>query len=164
MDPNSFSFAGMNWLGLVVALVANVAIGIVWYAKWSPTGRIWMRSQGMDPDTLAPPPTKVMVMSMLLMIVGAFFMMFVFTHNFWVYQDAYRNEKTGGSMGNHLQPMDGVMGGLFTWLGFIVPLHFNQIAFERKSWQLFWVNAGYYLVTLVVAGLILATVGSFGNP
>lgn len=151
----------MNWLGLGLALLANMVIGFAWYAKWSPTGRIWMRHMGMDPDNMPPPPAKMMAMSMTLMVIGAFLMMFVFTHNFWVYQDAYQNTATGGTAGANLSVMDGVMGGVFTWLGFIVPLNLNAVAFENKPWSLFWVNAGYYLVTLVVAGILLTTVGSF---
>ena len=156
------SFSGMNWIGLGAAFVANLVIGFVWYAPWFPTGAVWIRSQGMDPKDMPKAPAGAMVKSMLLgMLIGPLLMLFVFTHNFWVYQDAFRNTATGGKVGYKLSLMDGIAGGVFTWLGFMVPLHLNSVAFERKPWSLFFVNAGYYLVTLVVAGILLVTVGKF---
>jgi hypothetical protein len=162
MDPAAFDVSGLNWLGLLLAWLALIVIGFVWYAKWFPTGRKWMQLQGMDPDNMPKPPGGAMAVSMLLMLVGSFLMMFVFAHTNMAYQDAFRNEDTGGSEGYDLSVMDGVIGALFTWLGFIVPLNLNAVAFDRKPWSLFFINAGYYLVGLVVAGILLTTVGSFG--
>jgi hypothetical protein len=158
MDPAAFDFSLFNWAGFGLAALFNVILGFVWYAKWSPTGKVWMRHQGMDPDNLPKIPGSAMAMSMVLMLVGVGLMMFVFTHTNGVYLDAFRNEATGGKTGYHLSVMDGVMGGFFTWLGFIVPLQLNAVAFERKPWALFVVNAGYFLITLVVAGILIATV------
>lgn len=160
MDPTKMDFSLFNWLGFALAILAAIVIGFVWYAKWFPTGKAWMRYQGMDPDSMPRPPAGAMAVSMLLMLAGTFLMMFVFTHTNGVYLDAFRNPATGGQAGYRLSAMDGVMGGLFTWLGFIVPLNLNQVAFERKPWGLFWINAGHYLVVLVVAGLLIATVGA----
>jgi hypothetical protein len=96
---------------------------------------------------------------MILMVIGSFLMMFVFAHTNMVYEDSYRNVDSGGTEGYDLTMMDTLTGAFFTWLGFIVPLNFNAIAFENKAWSMFFVNAGYYLVALLVAGVLLATVG-----
>jgi len=157
------SFAGMNWLGLGVSFLWLVILGFIWYAPWFPTGAAWIRSQGLDPKNMPKMQGGKMAVSMILMLIGSFLMLFVFTHTFWVYQDAFRNTATHGTAGYKLKVMDGVMGGVFTWLGFIVPLNFNSVAFDNKPWKLFWVNAGYYLVGLVVAGILLTTVGKFGS-
>lgn len=157
MDPAGFNVEGFPWLGLALAVVANVILGFLWYAPWSPTGKVWMRETKTDPN--AKPPGAQMAVSMGLMLLGALLMMFVFTHTMTVYKDAFQNTATGGRAGYDLTAMDGAFGGLMTWLGFIVPLSFNRISFERGSWSLFWVNSGYYLVSLVVAGVLVATVG-----
>lgn len=162
MDPAAVDFSGLNWIGLLVALVALMVLGFVWYAPWFPTGKKWVMLQGMDPKNMPKAPGGQMAMSMVLMVIGSFLMMFVFAHDFWVYQDAFRNTATGGTADYKLSVMDGVMGGVFTWLGFIVPLNLNSVAFDRKPWSLFFINAGYYLVGLVVAGIILVTVGHSG--
>ena len=151
-------FSLFNWLGFGLAILANIVIGFVWYATWSPTGRIWIRETKMDMSV--KPTGAVMAKSMVLMLLGAVFMMFVFAHTNAVYLDAFRNAGNKGIPSYDLSLMDGVMGGFFTWLGFIVPLNLNGVAFERRSWSLFWVNSGYYLVTLVVAGILIASVGA----
>jgi len=149
-------------LGLGLAFVANLVIGFIWYAPWFPIGAAWVRMQGMDPKNMPKAPGGQMAMSMVLgMLIGPLLMLFVFTHDFWVYLDAFNNVKTGGTDGYKLKLMDGVMGGVFTWLGFIVPLNLNSVAFDRKPWKLFFINTGYYLITLVVAGILLVTVGKF---
>lgn len=152
------SFDNFPWLAFVLAILFNIILGFVWYAKSTPTGRLWMRHQGMDPDDLPKMPGSAMAMSMGLMLVGVVLMMFVFVHTNTVYEDAFGNPATGGKLGYELTVADGLTGAFFTWLGFIVPMNLNAVAFERKPWSLFWVNAGYYLVALLMAGLLVALV------
>lgn len=156
MDPAAATF-NVPWLSFGLAILANLVIGFVWYAQWSPTGKIWIRETKMD--TTRAIPGGEMARSMIIMIVGAVLMMFVFLHTNAVYQDAFSNTATGGTAGYKLTITDGLMGGFFTWLGFIVPLNLNRVAFERSSWSLYFVNSGYYLVALLVAGAIAGTIG-----
>jgi|GEM_PF-125742 len=158
MDPAAFDLSKFNWIGFAIAVVALMVIGFIWYAPWFPTGRIWVRLSGMDMSQ--KPKGAQMAMSMILMIIGALLLMFVYAHDMMVYQDAFQNTATGGKAGYKLTAMDGLTGGFFTWLGFVVPLNLNSVAFDRKPWSLFWVNAGYYLVALLVAGVVIATVGA----
>jgi hypothetical protein len=156
MDPDAINFGGLDWLAIGLSVLAMMVLGFVWYAKWSPTGKVWMRNMGMDPARMPPPPAGKMAMSMGLMVLGSFLMMFVFAHTNMVYEDAFRNEATGGQAGFDLRMMDTLTGAVFTWLGFIVPLNLNAVAFENKRWSMFFVNAGYYLVALLIAGVLLA--------
>jgi hypothetical protein len=158
MDPAAFDLSKLNWLGLGLAVLANMVIGFLWYARFTPTGKIWMKAHGMRPDV--QPTGGVMARGLILMVIGAFLLMFVFAHTNMVYQDAFRNTATGGTAGYKLTMMDGIVGGLFTWLGFFVPVQLTSVAWEGKPWSLFFVNVGYYLVTLVVAGILIATVGA----
>ncbi|HUR64187.1 MAG TPA: DUF1761 domain-containing protein [Candidatus Thermoplasmatota archaeon] len=160
MDPAAFDFSLFNWVGFVLAIVANMVIGFVWYAPWFPTGKVWLRDQGMDPSNMPKMKGAQMAVPMVLMVIGATLMMFVFAHTNGVYLDAFRNTASGGRAGYHLSVMDGIMGGFFTWLGFVVPLNLNAVAFDRKPWSTFFVNAGYYLVALLVAGILIVTVGA----
>jgi hypothetical protein len=34
------------------------------------------------------------------------------------------------------------------------------VAFDRRPWAYFWVNSLYYSVSLIVAGILIATVGN----
>jgi hypothetical protein len=158
MDASSMNFDELNWLAIAIAIVVNMGLGFLWYSPKTPTGKVWMRDQGMDPDAPPKPTGGQMAKGLILMVIGSFLMFFVFAHNFWVYEDAYRNAGTGGDPEYDLSVMDGVFGALFTWLGFFVPVMFSSVAWENKSWALFFVNSGYYLVSLLVAGILLVTI------
>ncbi|MCA1810640.1 MAG: DUF1761 domain-containing protein [Halobacteriales archaeon] len=47
-------------------------------------------------------------------------------------------------------------------MGFFVPQHWSGVAWEGKPWSLFFVQAGYTLATMLVAGILLVTVGTTG--
>lgn len=152
------NFGDLNWLGLSLAVVANMVVGFVWYLPSVPTGKAWMKALGMNADT-KPTPAQL-GRGLVLMVIGAFLLMFVFAHTNMVYEDAYRNAGTGGTPGYELTLLDGLVGGFFTWLGFFVPVQLTGVAWEGRPWSLFLVNAGYYLVTLLLAGALIATVGA----
>ena len=159
MDPDAVNFGDLNWLAIGLSVLAMMVLGFIWYAAWFPTGKVWMRHMGLDPSNPPSPPGGQMAVSLILMGIGSFFMMFVFAHTNMVYEDAFRNVLTGGKAGFDLRLADTLTGAAFTWLGFIVPVHLNGVAFENKPWSIFFVNTGYYLVALLVAGTLLATVG-----
>ena len=50
----------------------------------------------------------------------------------------------------------GLQGGFWNWLGFVMPVTLGIVLWEGKSWKLFGINAGYYLVSLPIMGVILA--------
>lgn len=145
-------FSDINWLALVIAIVVNIALGFLWYSAKTPTGRIWMRESNIDPSR--PPNPKQMVVAMVLMVIGAFFMLFVFQHTFVAYRDAYALDTEGNSY--KLTIVDGIVGALLTWLAFFVPVLWGAVIWEGKRWSLFFVNAGFYLVTLLFAGILYA--------
>lgn len=153
MDPTAVDFSGFPWLAFALAVVANMVIGFVWYAQWFPTGKIWIRETKMDVNQKIP--GSEMAKSMIIMVVGALLMMFVYVHNNWVYEEAFRVRGTT-VVSYDLTMMDTLTGAVFTWLGFIVPLNLNDVAFNKKSWSLFWVNSGYYLVSFLVAAMLVA--------
>lgn len=143
-------FADLNWMAIAAAVVANIIVGFLWYSPKLPTGRIWMRHAGVPADH--KPTGGQIVKGLVLMVVGAFFMMFVLSHDFIAYRDAYRLD-SGATY--ELTMADGLMGAFFTWLGFFVPVLWAGVAWENKSWSLFFVNALYYLVVLLIAGVLL---------
>jgi hypothetical protein len=44
---------------------------------------------------------------------------------------------------------------IFTWLGFYVPNDISVVAWENKSWKLFFINTFYHLGMLLIAATIL---------
>lgn len=145
-------FSDLNWVALLIGMASNVVLGFLWYAAKGPTGRIWMREMKLPAD-LKPSP-KQMMTSLVLMVVGTFLLLFVLMHVFLAFRDAYRLD--GARLGDGLEMGDGFQGAIFTWLGFFVPIGLSTVAWEGKSWTLFFVNQGYYLVSLLVVGSIFA--------
>jgi hypothetical protein len=50
----------------------------------------------------------------------------------------------------------GLMAGFWNWLGFIAPVTLGVVLWEGKSWKLWFLQGGHYLVSLLVMGVILA--------
>lgn len=153
----------INWIGLAAAFAFSVVLGFIWFSPKTPMGRVWMRGQGLDPASMAKPPAGKMVQSMLIMLVGTFLLWFVFSHTVIAYQDAYTldcedDPDLAGCDGDHwnLTWMDGATGGLFTWLGFFLPLNLGAVAWENKSWGYALNTTAYYLIQLVVGGILVA--------
>lgn len=160
-------FSDLNWLGLGLAALVSIILGFLWFSPKTPMGRIWMRGMGMDPANMPKVQAGKMVQSMAIMLVGTFFLWFVFAHTNVAYDDAYDKDCAAdstqslcdGKADYDLTVLDGVMGGLFTWLGFFLPLNLGAVAWENKSWGYALNTTAYYLIQLVVGGILLVTVG-----
>jgi hypothetical protein len=129
----------MHYLGIVLAALAMFALGSVWF---SPVlfVKAWLRETGQDPNQ--KPDGKQMVRTfgltlVLLLISAAVLDCFIsnwsagegLLHGLWV----------------------GVMGGIIA----ATTTGINYL-FERKSWTLFFINAGYDLVGFCIMGMILS--------
>lgn len=137
----AFDFGNVNWLALAVAVVANMVIGFVWYAPWFPTGKMWMRYMGLTADH--KPAQGEMMKGMIMMLVGAFLMMLVLGH------------VIGKSVGGVKPDMELALGwGFLFWLGFQLPIVMGAVAWEKKAMGHGLINAGYQLVTMLLAALI----------
>lgn len=49
----------------------------------------------------------------------------------------------------------GLQAAFWSWLGFVAPVTLGSVLWDGKPWKLWGINAGYFLVTLLVMGLIL---------
>ena len=132
----------VNLVAVVIAAVANMAIGFLWYSM-SVFGKPWMKLLGLTKEDLEKakremgPKYGIMVVASLVMacilagIVGL----------------AGSNTLVGGAK-----------VGFAVWLGFVATIGLNSYIFESKPINLYFINVGYYLVALVVQGVILALI------
>ncbi len=134
----------INMMAILVAVVANFVLGFIWYTPLF--GKAWAKEMGMD--TGVKPTSGEMAKGMIFMVIGNFFMAYVFAHNIaaWSYVPG---TKEMSAMANILNAAG------FTWLGFYLPLDLGAVAWERKSWKLFGINTSYHFLTLLVAAVIL---------
>ncbi len=50
----------------------------------------------------------------------------------------------------------GLMVGFFNWIGFIAPVTIGVVTYEKKPFALWVLNNAYWLISLLVMGIILA--------
>ncbi len=135
----------INWWAVIVATIVNVVLGSLWYGPIF--GKAWMKMMNINPEAMTEDQKKGMWKSYTIMIIGSLLMTFVLLHSI-VYGVAFTH--TSGVSA-------GLMAGFWNWLGFIAPVTVGSVLWEGKSWKLWILNAGYYLVALLLMGMILAS-------
>jgi hypothetical protein len=92
-----------------------------------------------------------MARATILQLIGAFLVAYVMTHSLNVWRPSVWMAGPDGPTWTY-----GFYSGLFTWVGFYIPLLLSGVAWEGKSWKLFFINAAGYFITLQAVGMILA--------
>jgi len=137
----------INYVAIVIAVVANFLVGFLWYTPLF--GKAWVKEMGFD--MTQKPPAGAMMRGMIIMVIGNFLMAYVFAHNIAVW-----NPVTWGQAPSEMSPIaNAFTAAFFTWVGFFVPMDLNSVAWEMKSWKLFFINTSYHLLALIVVALIL---------
>ena len=97
----------INYLAILVAVVANFILGFLWYTPLF--GKAWAKEMGFD--TTVKPSGGEMAKGMVFMVVGNFLMAYVFAHNMvaWSFVPGMDQMPKVGSVMN---------SAIFTWLGF----------------------------------------------
>jgi len=134
----------INMTAILIAVVANFILGFIWYTPLF--GKAWAKEMGFD--TSVKPEGGQIAKGMIIMIIGNFFLAFVFAHNIaaWGFVPGV---KEASKISNIMQST------VFTWLGFYLPVDLGAIAWEKKSWKLFGINTSYHFMMLLVASIIL---------
>lgn len=134
----------INYLSVIIAAIASMIIGFLWYGPLF--GKQWMRLSGMTPQQIEQAKAGGMSSSYLIMFLGSLLMSYVLAHAL-VFASTYL----------HAQGITaGLTAGFWNWLGFIMPVTLGSVLWDKKPWKLWILNNGYYLVTLLVMGSIIA--------
>jgi hypothetical protein len=131
----------VNWLALLAAAIAATVLGFLWY---SPVlfGNTWMKLMGWTKASMDREKMKDMQKTYVVSFVGAIVMAFVMS-------------KFLNSMG---EPglTGGVMVAFWAWLGFVAPVQLTEVLFGGKKLELYAINTGYQLASLVVIAMVLS--------
>ncbi len=130
-------FAGVNLIAVLAAAVAAFIAGSVWYGV---LGKAWMAALGRDAETFKPSPGPF-----IIAFVGELVMAFVLAGLI-------------GHMGD-VTIRFGVISALFVWLGFVATTVAINNAYQGSRWSLPLIDAGHWLLVLLVMG---AVIGAFG--
>jgi hypothetical protein len=134
----------INYLAILVTVIANFILGFLWYTPLF--GKAWARELGFD--TSVKPPAGALAKGMIFMVIGNFLLAYVFAHNIaaWSFVPEMKDSPAANTI---------FSSAVFTWLGFFLPVDLSSVAWENRSWKLFFINTGYHLMTLIVAATIL---------
>jgi hypothetical protein len=126
----------LNIWAVLVAALSTFLIGGLWYSP-ALFGKAWMRENGFTEESMKN--------ANMIKIFGlAFFLAVISAINLAMF------------MGPENKPAMGALWGFlagFGWVATFVGMHY---LFERKSFTLFLINAGYSIVALTIMGVILA--------
>jgi hypothetical protein len=136
----------INFLALAICTLAGFFLSYAWYTPLF--GKAWAKEMGFDPDEKSP--SSKLIKSLSLTVVSVFLMSLVLANNI----AAWTPSTWGISEANLAKPAQAFQAGLFTWLGFFVSNLLLGVAWEKRSWKLFAIDAGYYLVLMLLIAFI----------
>jgi len=129
----------MHILGILLAAVAGFILGGLWYSP-ALFGHVWARESG-TPETHNPDPkAQIRFFVILLVLLAATAVILSCIMMRWAGPVLWRDGLKAGALG-------GLLAGTVVGM---------DALFERKSPKLFLINAGYYLLSFCVMGVILS--------
>jgi hypothetical protein len=137
------SFAGVNYIAILVAAVVAWLAGGAWYMA---LGKVWAAALGFSPEQMAAQRNRP----------GAFLpFIYVFVAELvmaWV---------LAGVLGHigALTLRGGIISAAFCWLGFVITIIVVNNTFARRDWRLIPIDGGYWLIALVLMGAIIGGIG-----
>ena len=137
------TFAGVNYLAVLLAAVAAWIAGAAWYMS---LGKAWQAAVGMTPEKMAAAKRNPYAwVPFVLVFVGHLVMAWTLA----------------GIVGhfNAVNVKDGVITGALCWFGFILTSILANNAFAGRSYRLTAIDAGHYLLVLLIMGAIIGAMG-----
>jgi hypothetical protein len=130
-----------NLIAVLAAGLIPMVIGSVWYGPVF--GRMWMKLVGKTEEEIraSMSPIKMYVVTFMMSLIVAF----VLSHVLEAFAVAYA--QTGLTAG--------IQGAFWLWLGFVLTIGYQAVAFEDKKLRLFGLNMAYNLVSLLAMGALL---------
>lgn len=129
--------AAINYWAIIVSALSTFLIGGLWYSP-ALFGKMWMIENGFtEEDMKKGNMAKIFGLAFVLALVAAINLaMFL-----------------GPDVTTGMGAFYGFLAG-FGWVAMFVGTHY---LFERKSFRLFLINAGYSIVALTVMGVIIGS-------
>jgi hypothetical protein len=125
----------VNYWAILVSALSTFLIGGIWYSP-ALFGKAWMRENGFTEESMKNSNMmKIFGLSFILALIAAI--------NLAMF------------LGNSMSIGEGAFYGFLAGFGWVATFIGTHYLFERKSFTLFLINAGYSIVSLTVMGVIL---------
>lgn len=133
------NFVAVNWLAIVLATVASMALGAAWYGVLS---KQWLEASGRRREDIDPKDFMPYVWSVLVQLVMAYFL-------------AVLTPALTGAM----SIQNGLTVAFLMWLGFVLTSMVLNHRYQGRPWSLTIIDGGYILALLLVQGVVLGLFG-----
>jgi hypothetical protein len=126
----------LNHMAILVAALIQFFLGALWYSLFF--AKPWMALTGHTPGERP----KGAIVAMFSSFIGGLILSLVLAHVV-----AWSGVGTVGW---------GAFIGFICWLGFIAAPLLSETLYEKRPYRLFAINSGYWLVSLLISGALLA--------
>ena len=129
------AFSNINWLSVIVATVAAFIIGALWYSSVL-FGKVWQKELGLSDEKIKNANMPVIFgTSFVLEFIAAFVLeMFI---------------------GSEANVTTGIIAGALVGIAWVATAIGTNYLFARKSFRLFLIDSGYFVLLFIVMGGIL---------
>ena len=132
----------VNWMAVIAAVVVNMVVGAIWYSP-AMFAKDWAKLTGRKMDEMGD-GTNGYILTTIGALLQAFILLHFVTYAHYFYP-------------TYSDAMVGLITATWAWLGFVaVPQGVNMV-FANTRKKLFAINTGYFLVVLLINGVILAS-------
>jgi hypothetical protein len=139
------TFAGLNYLAIVIAAIVAWLAGAVWYMS---LGKIWTEAQGLTPEAVHEARSRP---GAYLPFIYCFVAELVMA---WVLAGLMAHLGAG-----QVTLLNGIVSGAFCWLGFVITTIVVGNTFTMRDLRLIWIDGGHWLIVLVLMGAIIGLMG-----
>lgn len=137
------SFAGVNYLAIVLAAVASFLFGGVWYGALS---KSWLAAIGKTEDQI-----KSAGRSMPFLFALTFVAQLIMA---WVLAGVIGHLGPG-----QVSPRTGLISAALCWLGFVASTLVVNHGYQGERWSLTAIDGGHWLGVLLLQGAIIGWLG-----
>jgi hypothetical protein len=128
----------INYYAVVVAAILNMVVGAVWYGPIM-FAKQWMEINNIKPEDMQNVnPLPMYAQSVIVTIVSYFVLALAI------------------AVTNTVSMTGGMSLAFWLWLGFIVPVQYTANLFSSKKITAFFLDTGYQLITMLIAGGLIA--------
>ena len=137
------TFAGVNYIAVLIAAVVAWIAGAAWYMSLS---KPWQAAVGMTAEKMQQNKSNPYAwVPFVLVFLGHVAMAFTLA----------------GILGHFgsVTLKDGIITGALCWFGFVLTTILANNAFAMRPYRLTAIDAGHYLVVLAIMGAIIGAMG-----
>lgn len=133
----------VNYLAVLVAAVASMVVGFVYYSPFV-VGKQWMKLSGItDMKPKGADMARIYGTSFVLALISAYVLVFLMV--------------TGMAFFHSSKLTAAILAAVWAWVGFVMPVQVTDFLFAKKPIKLVAINTIYQLLSLLTMGAVLGS-------